>query len=60
MGLTDNDTSNNSSIVACIRYHDNISTEPLPGNDNMTFTEPLPSNDTGDTQTHTQHGNVIS
>jgi hypothetical protein len=37
----ENDASNNSSIVACIRYRGNVSTEPLP------------SNDRGDTQTRT-------
>jgi hypothetical protein len=49
----------------CIRYLGNVSTEPLPSNDNGIFTEPLPSNDNGifteplpsndrgDTHTHT-------
>jgi hypothetical protein len=31
----------------CIRYHGNISTEPLPSNDGRIFTEALPSNDKG-------------
>jgi hypothetical protein len=46
----------------CIRYHGNVSTEPLPSNDRGIFTEPslsndkgiftepLPSNDMGETQ----------
>jgi hypothetical protein len=38
----ENDASNNSSIVACIHCHGNVSTEPLP------------SNDTGHTHTDTQ------
>jgi hypothetical protein len=29
----ENDASNNSSIVACIRYHGNVFTEPFPSND---------------------------
>jgi hypothetical protein len=49
----------------CIRYRDNVSTEPLPSNNSGIFTEPLPSkgrriftepfpsNDRGNTQTHT-------
>jgi hypothetical protein len=28
----------------CIRYRGNVSTEPLPSDDNGIFTEPLPSN----------------
>jgi hypothetical protein len=58
----------------CIRYHGNVSNEPLPSNDEGTFTEPLPSNDKGifteqlpsndreDTQTHThrQQRDLIS
>jgi hypothetical protein len=31
----------------CIRYHGNVSTEPLPSNDKGIFTDPLPSNDKG-------------
>jgi hypothetical protein len=31
----------------CIRYRDNVSTEPMPRNDKGTFTEPFPSNDKG-------------
>jgi hypothetical protein len=31
----------------CIRYSDNVFTEPLPSNDRGIFTEPLPSNDKG-------------
>jgi hypothetical protein len=67
-GHIENDASNNSSIVVCIRYRDNVSIEPLPSNDRGifiepfpsnnkgSFTEPLPSNDKGrytDTNTHT-------
>jgi hypothetical protein len=29
----ENDASNNSSVVACVRYRGNVSTEPLPSND---------------------------
>jgi hypothetical protein len=47
MGHIENDASNNSSIVACIRYRCNVSTEPLPSNDRGIFTEPLPSNNKG-------------
>jgi hypothetical protein len=55
-GHIENDASNNSSIVVCIRYRGNVSlpssnreifTEPLPSNDKEIFTEPLPSNDRG-------------
>jgi hypothetical protein len=54
-----------------IRYHSNVSTEPLhsnnrgifteplPSNDKKIFTMPLPSNDRGDTHKHTDN-NVIS
>jgi hypothetical protein len=31
----------------CIRYHGNVSAEPLPSNDRGIFTEPFPSNDRG-------------
>jgi hypothetical protein len=46
-GHFENDASNNSSIVVCIRYRGNVSTVPLPGNGRGIFTEPLPSNDKG-------------
>jgi hypothetical protein len=32
-GHIENDASNNSSIVACVRYRGNVCTEPLPSND---------------------------
>jgi hypothetical protein len=32
-GYMENDASNNSSIVACIRYRGNVFTKPLPDND---------------------------
>jgi hypothetical protein len=44
----------------CIRYRDNVSTEPLRNNDGAIFTLPLPSNDRGDTQTHRQQRYPIS
>jgi hypothetical protein len=31
----------------CIRYRGNVSTEPLPSNDEGIFTEPFPSNEKG-------------
>jgi hypothetical protein len=43
----ENDASNNSSIVACIHYCGNASTELLPSNNRGIFTEPLPSKDKG-------------
>jgi hypothetical protein len=42
MDSIENDASNNSSIVACIRCSGNV------------FTEPLPSNEMRDTHTDTQ------
>jgi hypothetical protein len=33
MFCTENDVSNNSSIVACILWRQKLSTEPLPSND---------------------------
>jgi hypothetical protein len=67
-GHIENDTSNNSSIVACVfvtavRFLPSrclatigfffYRTEPLPSNDKgIFFTKPLSSNDRGDTQTH--------
>jgi cytochrome c553 len=33
MDRIDNDASNNSSIVVCIRCHGNVSAEPLPNNE---------------------------
>jgi hypothetical protein len=38
----------------CIRYHGNVSTEPLPSKDRGIFTGPLPSNDRGYTDTSTR------
>jgi hypothetical protein len=38
IGHIENDASNNSSIVACICYSGNISTEPLPSNNRGIFT----------------------
>jgi hypothetical protein len=41
--LTENDMSNNSSIVACAF----VTAAKLPSNDGGIFIEPLPSNDKG-------------
>jgi hypothetical protein len=40
-GNIENDTSNNSSIVVCIHYRGNVSTEPLPSNNRGIFSEPF-------------------
>jgi hypothetical protein len=56
-GHIENYVSNNSSIVACIRYRGNVSTEPLPTNDKGISTNPWPSNNGGgggEKQTHGQ------
>jgi hypothetical protein len=42
-GYIENDASNSSSIVVCVPYRGNVSTEPLPSNGRGIFTEPLPS-----------------
>jgi hypothetical protein len=47
--------SDNSSIVACIRYRGNVFTEQLPSiKGRIYFAEPLPSNDGRDARADTQ------
>jgi hypothetical protein len=61
MDRIENDTSNNSSIVACIPYGGNVFIEPLPSNESRIYsTEALSSNDRGvHLQTHRLMGGIF-